>query len=152
MLSTITLMCRPTKDPEMMTSKSGTNFVRLDLATNKGYGDKEHPNYYQGYLKNDAAERLMKAGVKKGSLLIVTGDLDISTYKKADGSTGVSNNINVFDWGYASSGKPKSDENGTTQTAGSAQTNYTPSAYQTLAAPTGTPQFEEIGPDDDLPF
>ncbi len=48
MLSQITIICRPTKDPELQTDKYGTLYTRVDAAVNKGYGEKEHTNYYTG--------------------------------------------------------------------------------------------------------
>lgn len=149
MLSTITIECRLTKDTELRTTASGMLFTRLDVAVNKGYGEKEHPNYFQCFLRGDAAERICKAGVKKGSHLLISGDLDIGTFKRKDGTTGISNNIDVHSWTYVSSGKLKTDENGATATT--AQAAQTAEAYNPYGN-TPAPQFEEIGDDDELPF
>ena len=150
MLSTITLIGRPTKDPELMTSKAGVPYVCLDIAVNKGFGDKEHPNYYKAYLKDEAANRVIKAGVKKGSALFITGDLDIRTYTKKDGTIGTSCDVNVMDWGYVSTGKAKTDtpaqQNGGSAGQTEPQPTYNPYPGNVQ------PQFEEIGDDDDLPF
>ena len=158
-MSILTIICRPTRDPEFRTSPSGVIFTTLDVAVTKGFGDKEHPNYFRAYCKNDMAQRVINAGVKKGSLIYITGDLDIRPFTRKDGSTGTANEITVFDWGYVNTGKPKSDDNAQTQ-------NGTPAAAQNI--PTQTPpaqalqynpyanvpqpQFEEIGDDDELPF
>ena len=158
-MTSITLICRPTKDPELRTSPSGVTYTTLDVAVTKGYGDKEHPNYFRAYCKNDMAQRVSNAGVKKGSLIYITGDLDIRPFTRKDGSTGTANEITVFDWGYVNTGKPKSDDNSQTQ-------NGTPAAAQNVPAQTPPaqapqynpyanvpqPQFEEIGDDDELPF
>ena len=150
MLSTITLIGRPTKDPESRTAKTGVPYVCLDIAVNKGFGDKEHANYYRAYLKDEAANRVIKAGVKKGSAIFITGDLDIRTFQKKDGTTGTSCDINVMDWGYVSTGKAKTDtpaQNG----AAAPQTASQPAGAPAQTAAV-TPQFEELGDDDDLPF
>lgn len=76
MLSQITIICRPTKDPELQTDKNGTLYTRVDAAVNKGYGEKEHTNYYTGWIKGDEAQKFLRAGVKKGSLIYLAGDLD----------------------------------------------------------------------------
>ncbi len=149
MLSTITLIGRPTKDPELMTSKVGVPYVCLDIAVNKGFGDKEHANYYKAYLKDEAANRVIKAGVKKGSAIFVTDDLDIRTFTKKDGSTGTSCDINVMDWGYVSTGKAKTDTSA--QNSGTAPQNAPEQAYNPYQG-NAQPQFEEIGDDDELPF
>ena len=158
-MTSITLICRPTKDPELKSSPSGVIFTTLDVAVTKGFGDKEHPNYFRAYCKNDMAQRVINAGVKKGSLIYITGDLDIRPFTRKDGSTGTANEITVFDWGYVNTGKPKSDDNSQTQ-------NGTPAAAQNIPTQTSPaqapqynpyanvpqPQFEEIGDDDELPF
>ena len=158
-MTSITLICRPTKDPELKSSPSGVIFTTLDVAVTKGFGDKEHPNYFRAYCKNDMAQRVINAGVKKGSLIYITGDLDIRPFTRKDGSTGTANEITVFDWGYVNTGKPKSEDGTQTQ-------NVAPAAAQNVTAQTPPaqapqynpyanvpqPQFEEIGDDDDLPF
>lgn len=158
-MSSITIICRPTRDPELKSSPSGVIFTTLDVAVTKGFGDKEHPNYFRAYCKNDMAQRVINAGVKKGSLIYITGDLDIRPFTRKDGSTGTANEITVFDWGYVNTGKPKSDDNSQTQ-------NGTPAAAQNIPTQTSPaqapqynpyanvpqPQFEEIGDDDELPF
>ena len=158
-MSSITIICRPTRDPELRSSPSGVIFTTLDVAVTKGFGDKEHPNYFRAYCKNDMAQRVINAGVKKGSLIYITGDLDIRPFTRKDGSTGTANEITVFDWGYVNTGKPKSDDNSQTQ-------NGTPAAAQNVTAQNPParapqynpyanvpqPQFEEIGDDDELPF
>ena len=158
-MTSITLICRPTRDPELKSSPSGVIFTTLDVAVTKGFGDKEHPNYFRAYCKNDMAQRVINAGVKKGSLIYITGDLDIRPFTRKDGSTGTANEITVFDWGYVNTGKPKSDDNSQTQ-------NGTPAVAQNVTAQNPPaqapqynpyanvpqPQFEEIGDDDDLPF
>lgn len=158
-MSSITIICRPTRDPELRSSPSGVIFTTLDVAVTKGFGDMEHPNYFRAYCKNDMAQRVINAGVKKGSLIYITGDLDIRPFTRKDGSTGTANEITVFDWGYVNTGKPKSDDNSQTQ-------NGTPAVAQNIPAQTPPaqapqynpyanvpqPQFEEIGDDDELPF
>ena len=68
MFTPITLTGRVTADLELQTSPNGTEYIQFNVAVNKGYGEQEHPNFYQCVLFGKAAERLSKAGVKKGSL------------------------------------------------------------------------------------
>lgn len=158
-MTSITLICRPTRDPELRSSPSGVMFTTLDVAVTKGFGDKEHPNYFRAYCKNDMAQRVINAGVKKGSLIYITGDLDIRPFTRKDGSTGTANEITVFDWGYVNTGKPKSDDNAQTQNGTTAAAQNIPAQTPPAQAPqynpyanVPQPQFEEIGADDDLPF
>ena len=157
-MTSITLICRPTRDPELRSSPSGVIFTTLDVAVTKGFGDKEHPNYFRAYCKNDMAQRVINAGVKKGSLIYITGDLDIRTFTRKDGSAGTANEITVFDWGYVNTGKPKSEDGTHTQNGTSAAQNITtqtPPAQAGMYNPyvnVAQPQFEEIDDDDELPF
>ena len=77
MFTPITLTGRVTADLEIQTSSNGTAYIQFNVAVNKGFGEQEHANFYQCILFGKAAERLSKAGVKKGSLLFITGDLDL---------------------------------------------------------------------------
>lgn len=106
MFTPITLTGRVTADLELQTSSNGTEYIQFNVAVNKGYGEQEHANFYQCVLFGKAAERLSKAGVKKGSLLFITGDLDLVEYtRKADGSKGMIPKITVYEWNYVPTGK-----------------------------------------------
>ena len=146
MLSNITIICRVTRDPELKQSSSGVVFTCLDVVVNKGYGEKEHPNYYKAYFKEAAAQRVINAGVKKGSTLCITGDLDIRTYTKRDGTAGTSNDINASEWAYLST-KPKTDDTANPQNGNTAQSQPQTSPQQNFQ-----PAMVEVADDDDLPF
>ena len=112
MFTPITLTGRVTADLEIQTSSNGTEYIQFNVAVNKGYGEQEHANFYQCILFGKAAERLSKAGVKKGSLLFITGDLDLVEYtRKADGSKGMIPKINVYEWSYVPTGKRTESSN-----------------------------------------
>ena len=68
---TIITTGRVTADLELKTSQNGKNtkYVQFGLAVNKGYGEKEHPNFYNCLLYGEDAQRIIDAKVKKGSLL-----------------------------------------------------------------------------------
>lgn len=82
MFTPISLNGRVTADLELQTSQNGTEYVQFHVAVNKGFGDHQHTNYYQCILFGRTAERIMHAGVKKGSALFVTGDLDLVEYTR----------------------------------------------------------------------
>ena len=105
MFTPIALTGRVTADPELQTSQNNTEYVQFNVAVNKGFGEQEHPNFYQCVLFGKAAERLSKAGVKKGSLLFLTGDLDLVEYtRRSDGSKGMIPKITVYEWSYIPTG------------------------------------------------
>ena len=67
---TIITTGRVTADLELKTSQNGKNtkYVQFGLAVNKGYGEKEHPNFYNCLLYGEDAQRIIDAKVKKGSI------------------------------------------------------------------------------------
>ncbi len=69
MSAILTILGRATRDPEMQQGKnSGTEYVSLDIAVSqRGQDGKEETIYYQCYFNKFLAERLAKAGVKKGT-------------------------------------------------------------------------------------
>lgn len=108
-LVTITTTGRATADVELKTSTNGKNtkYVQFGLAVNKGYGEHERPNFFSCVLYGEAAQRLTDAGVKKGSLITITGDLELETFKRNDGSEGWRAKVTLYDWRYAHTSKPK---------------------------------------------
>ena len=105
MFTPITLTGRVTADLELQTSANGTDYIQFNVAVNKGYGEQEHANFYQCVLFGKASERISKAGVKKGSLLFITGDLDIVEFTRKDGTKGMIPKITVYEWSYVPGGK-----------------------------------------------
>ena len=123
MFTQITLMGRVTADLEIQTSAGGTDYIQFNVAVNKGYGEQEHANFYQCVLFGKATERISKAGVKKGSLLFITGDLDLVEFtRKSDNSKGTIAKITVHDWNYVPTGK-RTDNNANTGSGAPADTD-----------------------------
>ena len=74
---TITTIGRVTADLELKTSQNGKNtkYIQFGFAVNKGYGDDTHANFYSCVLYGEAAQRMMDAKVKKGSLIQIVGHI-----------------------------------------------------------------------------
>jgi len=109
--TTISTMGRVTADLELLTSQNGkgTTYIQFNIAVNKGYGENEHTNFFQCILFGHAAERIIKAGVKKGSLITVAGDLDLVEFTRRDSSKGLMPKITLYDWAYAPTNRSKTD-------------------------------------------
>ena len=123
MFTAISLTGRVTADLEPQTSQNGTPYVQFYVAVNKGFGEHQHPNFYQCVLFGKAVERAVNAGVQKGSLLFITGDLDLVDYtRKSDGHKGTIPKITVYEWNYIPTGK-KTDDAGTGNPESSASEN-----------------------------
>lgn len=108
---TIITTGRVTADLELKTSQNGKNtkFIQFGLAVNRGYGENSHPNFYKCILFGEAAQRMMDAGVGKGSLLQIVGDQELEEYQKRNGSTGWNAKVTLLSWTYAPTSKPKDE-------------------------------------------
>lgn len=154
MSAILTILGRATRDPEMQQGKnSGTEYVSLDIAVSqRGQDGKEETIYYQCYFNKFLAERLSKAGVKKGTGLMIYGDLELHpfVYQKGKnaGQPSAGPRINVKDWHFVPS--IRNDNNGGNGTPGTNQGSYhqpnnggqqmqgTPNGgYQNQAMPSG---------------
>ena len=140
MFTQISTLARVTADFDLQTSQNKTQYVQFNVAVNKGFGEQEHANFFQCVLFGKAAERIINAGVRKGSLLFITGDLDLVEYtRKADGSKGMIPKITVYEWNYVPTGK---------RTEGS---NANADAGTPASADDGFMDMEDCG-ENGLPF
>ncbi len=125
MSAILTILGRATRDPEMQQGKnSGTEYVSLDIAVSqRGQDGKEETIYYQCYFNKFLAERLAKAGVKKGTGLMIYGDLELHPFiyqkGKNAGQANAGPRINVKDWHFVPSNRSDSNTGhpGANQTA-----------------------------------
>ena len=114
---------RVTKDLEPKTSGTGVTYVNFDVAENLGFGEKAKTVFHRCTIfGEELVNRIVNAGVKKGSLLQVVGEQTLDAYvRDADGTAVATSNIEVWHWGYvpASSGKAGNNENAASVGAGS---------------------------------
>lgn len=107
MSAKIIFMGRPTENPVMKQSQNGgSEYVSLNIGTSqRGQDGKDESIFYQCYFSKFLAERLIKAGVQKGTCLLITGTLEIQPfiYQKGNraGQPGVNANVRVLDWDFA---------------------------------------------------
>ena len=105
---------RVTKDLEAKTSGSGVTYVNFDVAENIGFGEKAKTVFHRCTIfGEELVNRIVNAGVKKGSLLQVVGEQTLDAYtRESDGAAVATSNIEVWHWGYvpASSGKAGGNE------------------------------------------
>ena len=105
MLISITAIGRVTADLELKTSTQGNSYLCFNLAVNKGFGEKQHPVYLQCWLFGEQAQRMVNAGVKKGSLIEIVGNMDIVNYEKKDGTKTTIPKVSMYNWNYLPSSK-----------------------------------------------
>ena len=82
MSAIIFLPGRPTTDPQIMQAKnSNTTYTTLDISCpQRGADGNKETVFYSCYFNSFLADRLMKAGVKKGTGLIIIGDLELHPF------------------------------------------------------------------------
>ena len=104
---------RVTADFELQTSANGNSYVRFDLAENFWVDESTRTQFLQIWAWEEHAKRLIKAKVKKGSLVWVSGQLTLEEFKKQDGvTTDKRLKVKLDNWGYISTGKPKNGDAG----------------------------------------
>lgn len=108
----VTTLGRVTADLELKTSQNGKNtkFVQFGFAVSRGFGENSHPNFYNCLLFGDAAQRMIDAGVKKGSLLFITGEQELEEFARRDGTPGWNAKITLLSWSYVPINRPKDEE------------------------------------------
>lgn len=100
-MAQIHVIGRITADLELKTSERNNPYVRFDIAENIGSRQNLHTQYFQICAWGEDANRLMRARAKKGSLIWVTGSLELEPYTKRDGVT-IDKRMKVLldNWGF----------------------------------------------------
>lgn len=86
-MAQVNVIGRITNELELKHGQNGNSYVRFSFAENIGSKDRARTQYYQVWAWDGDAERLVNAGVKKGSLIFIAGKIELETYTKQDGYT-----------------------------------------------------------------
>ena len=86
-MAQIHVIGRITADLELKYSQSKNPYVRFNLAENIGCKERARVQYYQVWAWNEDAVRLIDSKVRKGSLVRISGTLELEVYTKQDGTT-----------------------------------------------------------------
>ena len=107
MSAIIYLPGRPTSDPQIKQAKNGgTTYTTLDISCpQRGADGKKETVFYSCYFNSFQADRLVKAGVKKSTGLIIIGDLELHPFihqkGKNQGMPNAGPSVIVKDWQFA---------------------------------------------------
>ena len=106
---------RVTADFELKTSAKQTPYVRFDIAEHIGWGQYARTQYWQVFAREAEAQRLVKAKVRKGSLVWLSGEVELESFVKRDGVTKDKRlKLSLDKWGFvptgAAKGKPAAPE------------------------------------------
>lgn len=110
-MAQVNVIGRITADLEPKTSEKNNLYVRFDIAENIGSRQDLHTQYFQICAWGEDANRLMRARAKKGSLIWVTGSLELEPYTKRDGIT-IDKRIKILldNWGFVPVGEAKTSK------------------------------------------
>lgn len=129
---------RLVNDPEFKQGKDNHEFCTFRVAVNQWHGDQEQATFFNCTGGEAMSGRIKKAGMKKGRMVHITGDLVLRDYQTRDGQTRTSADVSIQNWHFRRAQAQDED-------AGAPQTNAAP-ARQGTAYPD-----QYIGDDDDLP-
>ena len=151
-LNKVVLCGRLTADPELKQSTSGISVVNFTLAVNRRFQSRsadaaggQQADFISLVAWRQTAEFISKY-FKKGSALCVTGSIQTRSWQDQQGQRRYATEVVVDEAMFVDS-----------RNEAGAQGGYTPDAYgapaPSFATPdAGTPNFEELKADDDLPF
>jgi len=137
--ASLNLEGRLVNDPEFKQGKDNHEFCVFRVAVNQRHGDQEQASFYNCIGGEVMSARIRKAGLKKGRMIHITGDLSLRDYQTRNGQSGTSADVSIQNWHFVGT-KPKDEEVSATQA------NAAP-AQQGSAYPD-----QYIGDDDDLPI
>ena len=86
-MAQIHVIGRITADLELNYGQSKNPYVRFNLAENIGSKERARVQYYQVWAWNEDAIRLINSKARKGSLVSISGTLELEIYTKQDGFT-----------------------------------------------------------------
>lgn len=131
-INKVILMGRMTADPELKQTTSGTSVVQFTIAVNRKY-DRETTDFLDCTAFGKSADFVSKY-FRKGSSVIVFGNIQIDSFTDKDGNKRKSTRIIVDEVQFGESKQNKPEEAETTEVA--------------------TPSFEELSLEEqgDLPF
>ncbi len=110
-MAQVFIIGRVTTDFELQTSTNMHSYVRFGLAENIGYGESSKAQYYQVWAWESDAEHLIKRKVKQGSLIWISGSIELEEYTKQDGETKDKRlKVKMDSWDYVALGKNSTDK------------------------------------------
>ena len=106
-MAQIHVIGRITADLELKTSERNNPYVRFDIAESIGGKERSRTQYLQICAMGDDATRLIRARVKKGSFIWVSGSLELEVFSRKDSTTDKRLKILLDNWGFVPIGNPK---------------------------------------------
>lgn len=105
----INLEGRLVGDPEFRVGSGDREYCTFRVAVNQQFGAQENASFYNCTGNEAMASRIRKAGLAKGRLIHVNGELMLKEYKTRDQETRMSADVSINNWHFVGA-KPKTDE------------------------------------------
>ena len=131
----LTITARLARDPELKTTGSGKSLCKLTLPVDSGYGDNKSTTWWTATLWGKSAE-VAASHLTKGRWVCVSGEAQVRSYDKNDGSQGFSAEVNVNSWSFV----------GNRQDADEQSSESPPSKGR------GRYSMPDVGDGDNIPF
>lgn len=143
MHATIIMEGRLVTDPEIRTGKNG-EYCTFRFVVNTKYGGQDVASFYNCTGGEYIANRLQKAGVKKGRMIEIIGNLNLRSYTNDDNIKQISPDVSILEWHFTGA-KPKTDDEDAPQDGGKGTQKTTGKVHAEQTIPSGDD-------DDDLPL
>lgn len=104
-MSQVNTVGRVTADFELQMSANKVPYVRFSLVENIGYGESQKPQYLQVWAYGEDAVRLAKSKAKKGSLLWISGELELEEFQHRDKTKDKRLKVKLDSWRFIRTGK-----------------------------------------------
>ena len=103
-MSHLVAIGRVTADLELKMSVRQNPYIQFSLVEQIGYGETARTQYIQVWAWGVLTQQLLDRSVRKGSLISVSGSLELEEYTKKDGVTRDKGlRLELSDWGFVPS-------------------------------------------------
>ena len=142
-------------EPETRFTASGQKVTSLRLASNSKKGGKEETSWWKVTIWGDRFDKMMPY-LKKGSSLIVVGEMSMNMYTDKEGRQQASLEVTAEFLRFSPFGKPdssKQEGQGQTQNSYGQQNNQPYGGQpQTSYGQNSAPSMSQTADDDQIPF
>lgn len=145
-LNKVVLAGRLTADPELKQTQSGISVVSFTIAVNRKYSKEQQQTDFISVIAWRQTAEFISRYFKKGSAICLTGTIQTRSWQDQQGQKRYATEVVADEAMFVDSKSDNQPAANGSYIPGT--TGYVPDAY----APTAAPKFEEIKPDEDLPF
>lgn len=94
------------QDSEFVETKGGTKILKFSLANTTGFAERKKTNWFSCVAFGERWERTAQY-LKKGSAVVVSGEVTLETWEDKDGVSKSKLSLNVRELSFAGSNKDK---------------------------------------------